>query len=508
MSLRRTPQYRPDIDGLRAVAVLAASGIAGQGRYVLSSVRADRVTSDQSTENCMTPALLVLVVVYHLNSSWLPTGLVGVDIFFTISGFVVTSSLWGHLEDDEGVCAFCTDFFARRAKRLLPTALIVISSTALALALVAPQWDPRAERFLLVGLSGTFANANNWLVYERDDYMDFFSNDVHDYNPFLHLWSLGVEEQFYLVVPWLLYVCLHSLDRGTGPRTAIFWILSVISIALGWWVEAPLHASPAKPCIGMLETWFEKMPVFSGAPKPPTSEKKVYRGSSVLPTCEEDIELKDLVEKSKLLCNPRHVPENLRAPKKISGLYWLKGLPLPDVAACFSTGEWNQDTLTLKLTTWRDFYFKNDFAGRSLAGALYEASFAYLVKFKDDTLSEADITPTSSSRLWSPLTTAFGAISVPARADMRFQAIRMPWQDEQDEVIDRGTTIVEAVVAPALQLEFSRPGPVVGEPSITVPWSPADIKIHKHTLRGGQASQPSHESDLQQRSRWQKGSCQ
>lgn len=47
------------------------------------------------------------------------------------------------------------------------------------------------------------------------------------------------------------------------------------------------------------------------------------------------------------------------------------------------TGEWNQDTLTLKLTTWRDFYFKNDFAGRSLAGALYEASFAYLVKFKD-----------------------------------------------------------------------------------------------------------------------------
>ena len=72
----------------------------------------------------------------------------------------------------------------------------MICSAALALALVAPHWDPRAERFLLVGLSGTFANANNWLVYERDDYMDFFSNDVHDYNPFLHLWSLGVEEQF------------------------------------------------------------------------------------------------------------------------------------------------------------------------------------------------------------------------------------------------------------------------------------------------------------------------
>ncbi|CAK9083607.1 5-methyl-1-naphthoate 3-hydroxylase (Azinomycin biosynthesis protein B1) [Durusdinium trenchii] len=158
-------------------------------------------------------------------------------------------------------------------------------------------------------------------------------------------------------------------------------------------------------CLALSQSSEESCPLADGSCQPAKSS------SSVLPTCEEDIELKDLVEKSKLLCNPRHVPENLRAPKKISGLYWLKGLPLPDVAACFSTGEWNQDTLTLKLTTWRDFYFKNDFAGRSLAGALYEASFAYLVKFKDDTLSEADITPTSSSRLWSPLTTAFGAIS-------------------------------------------------------------------------------------------------
>lgn len=131
----------------------------------------------------------------------------------------------------------------------------------------------------------------------------------------------------------------------------------------------------------------------------------------VVPSCEEDIELKDLVERAKLLCNPRHVPESVRPPKKISGLYWLKGLPLPDIAGCFSTGEWDQATLTLKLIVWRDFFFKNDFAGRSLAGALYESSFAYLVKFKDDTLSEADITPTTSSRLFSPLVTAFASIS-------------------------------------------------------------------------------------------------
>eukprot|EP00434_Breviolum_minutum_P019100 symbB.v1.2.016836.t2/scaffold1278.1/size127201/5 len=203
----RTPAnvdpYRADIDGLRGLAVLA-------------------------------------VVVYHLNSSWFPTGLVGVDIFFTISGFVVTSSLWGHFEEDTTLCTFCSDFFARRAKRLLPTALLVIVSTALALALVAPQWDPRAERFLLVGLSGAFANANNWLVYERDDYMDFFSNDVHDYNPFLHLWSLGVEEQFYLVAPWLLYGSLKAMQRGDGANTWVFLILSVVSIMFGWWIDQVL----------------------------------------------------------------------------------------------------------------------------------------------------------------------------------------------------------------------------------------------------------------------------
>eukprot|EP00435_Cladocopium_sp_Y103_P016126 s3012_g4.t1 len=169
--------YRADIDGLRGVAVIA-------------------------------------VVLYHLNSSWLPTGLVGVDIFFTISGFVVTSSLWGHFEEGQSLCTFCCDFFARRAKRLLPTALLVIASTALALA---------------------FANANNWLVYERADAQ--MNNDVHDYNPFLHLWSLGVEEQFYIVAPWLLYHSLQALEKGNGATTWIFLTLSVASIMFGWWID-------------------------------------------------------------------------------------------------------------------------------------------------------------------------------------------------------------------------------------------------------------------------------
>ena len=72
--------HRHDIDGLRAVAVL-------------------------------------VVVLYHLNSSWLPTGLVGVDIFFVVSGFVVSSSLQTHFDEEESMWSFGLDFFARRAKR-------------------------------------------------------------------------------------------------------------------------------------------------------------------------------------------------------------------------------------------------------------------------------------------------------------------------------------------------------------------------------------------------------
>mmetsp|Transcript_94422 Transcript_94422/g.224919 ORF Transcript_94422/g.224919 Transcript_94422/m.224919 type:complete len:1533 (+) Transcript_94422:40-4638(+) len=141
-----------------------------------------------------------------------------------------------------------------------------------------------------------------------------------------------------------------------------------------------------------------------------TCSSQPTTGLLPVPECEEDLELKDFVERGKALCNPRHLPESLRPPKKVAGLYWLKGLPLPDVAACFSTGEWNQATLTLKLMVWKDFFFKNDFTGRSLAASVYQTGAYYLVKYKDETLSEADITP-HASRLASPAALAFAAIS-------------------------------------------------------------------------------------------------
>jgi len=135
------------------------------------------------------------------------------------------------------------------------------------------------------------------------------------------------------------------------------------------------------------------------------------RGLLPLPECEEDFELEELIERGRRLCNPRHRPEATRPPDKIAGLFWLKGLPLPDVAACFSTGEWDAATLTLKLTVWSDFYFKNDFMGRSVAAALYQAGFYYVVKYKDEKLDEAEIKPASERPISSTVVSAFGAIS-------------------------------------------------------------------------------------------------
>lgn len=122
---------------------------------------------------------------------------------------------------------------------------------------------------------------------------------------------------------------------------------------------------------------------------------------NLMPPCSEKIELKDLVEQAKSFCDPNLVPSDSRPPKKISGLFWLKGLPLPDVAACFSTGRWDRDTLTLHLTVWSDFLVKNAFDGKGLIGATYNGNMTYHVKFKDDTLSEADIKPVFDTHLLS-----------------------------------------------------------------------------------------------------------
>eukprot|EP00931_Biecheleriopsis_adriatica_P019541 TRINITY_DN13288_c0_g1_i4.p1 TRINITY_DN13288_c0_g1~~TRINITY_DN13288_c0_g1_i4.p1 ORF type:complete len:837 (+),score=62.36 TRINITY_DN13288_c0_g1_i4:226-2511(+) len=183
--------FRADIQGLRAVAVMS-------------------------------------VLVYHMRPTLLPGGFTGVDIFFVVSGYVVTPQL---LRASSGN-ANLPSFFARRAKRLLPILLTVVVSTSLILTLVATVWGRGSSRFLKIGAAGLLANANNWMILAK---VDYWTTDLisHDYNPFVHLWSLGVEEQFYLLMPAILFLPGGRDHRGVQLAALIITIAG--SILLSWY---------------------------------------------------------------------------------------------------------------------------------------------------------------------------------------------------------------------------------------------------------------------------------
>lgn len=169
----RSRAYRPEIDGLRAIAVLA-------------------------------------VLIHHLEPAWLPGGFLGVDVFFVISGAVVTSSLLERRDPSAG--AFLTGFFGRRFRRLLPALLVMVLLTSLLFTLVASPLEDGTLPSLRTGLMALFGVANLYLLRQSSEY---FSPEPH-YNPFLHTWSLSVEEQYYLLWPWLVLAC--GLGRGGVDR--------------------------------------------------------------------------------------------------------------------------------------------------------------------------------------------------------------------------------------------------------------------------------------------------
>lgn len=173
-------RFRPEIEGLRAVAVLA-------------------------------------VIANHASRRLLPGGFLGVDIFFVISGFVITASLVARPTSEPW--RWLVDFYARRLRRLTPALIGCVLTTALvASMLIAPVYR-EYERMLQVGLGSIVGVANLVLHAESANY---FGDDI-ELNPFTHLWSLGVEQQFYLLFP--LLVLLSGLVSGARRGVLRFALL-------------------------------------------------------------------------------------------------------------------------------------------------------------------------------------------------------------------------------------------------------------------------------------------
>ncbi|WP_344118922.1 acyltransferase family protein [Kocuria aegyptia] len=160
-------------------------------------------------------AIAVLVVlVYHLSSDWLPGGFAGVDIFFVISGFLITSHLVSEVER-QGRIRFAR-FYSRRIRRLIPATFVVLLATSVGVLLVVPRF---AWHQFGIDIASAGAYIVNWVLAARS--VDYLAEDAAA-SPVQHFWSLAVEEQFYLVWP-ILITCLVAAARRLGVplKTAI-----------------------------------------------------------------------------------------------------------------------------------------------------------------------------------------------------------------------------------------------------------------------------------------------
>jgi peptidoglycan/LPS O-acetylase OafA/YrhL len=154
------------------------------------------------------------VVLYHANPSLLPGGFTGVNIFFVISGYLITSIL---RKEIEGRRFSLTQFYLRRARRILPALTVVLFATAIAGALFLLPTDFRlfGRHMLYTGLF-----LSNFVFWKETGYFD----EAAELKPLLHTWSLGVEEQFYLAWPLLLIL-------GFRKRTVLWPLLGILGLA-------------------------------------------------------------------------------------------------------------------------------------------------------------------------------------------------------------------------------------------------------------------------------------
>ncbi|MFT3813111.1 MAG: acyltransferase family protein [Acidovorax sp.] len=179
--LQKHPSYRADIDGLRCLAVLS-------------------------------------VVAFHAAPEWIRGGFIGVDVFFVISGFLISSIIFSNLENDS---FSLREFYARRVKRIFPALFVVLMATfAMGWYVLLSDEFAQLGKHLLAGA----AFVSNLVLWNEAGYFDVAAET----KPLLHLWSLGIEEQFYIVWPALLMLAW----KRAGNLLTLTVVFAVISLAL------------------------------------------------------------------------------------------------------------------------------------------------------------------------------------------------------------------------------------------------------------------------------------
>ena len=195
-------EYRPEIDGLRAIAILS-------------------------------------VVLYHAGVGPV-SGFAGVDVFFVISGYLITWLLVQEKQEHGKIDLL--GFYARRVRRIMPAAVVVIVATVALSHLLLP--DAAREQVSRSAISGIFFFANLFFLHHSGGYFDTPSAEL----PLIHLWSLSVEEQFYLIWP-LILIAITRLQAKAGKVVIIALMLTSFAFAeylLATAPEGAFYAMPAR----------------------------------------------------------------------------------------------------------------------------------------------------------------------------------------------------------------------------------------------------------------------